>query len=65
MSRPVNRESVEQLRNTVMALDSFLNDDGYQEVNSNDRSIMDRYAPDGESDDEGDYEYGNGRGRRR
>jgi hypothetical protein len=48
-----------------MALDSFLNDDGYQEVNSNDRSIMDRYAPDGESDDEGDYEYGNGRGRRR
>ena len=48
-----------------MALDSFLKDDGYQEVKSSDRNITDRYAPDQESEEEEDYEYGNGRGTRR
>lgn len=66
MSRTINKESAEQLRNSIMALDSFLNDGGYEEVDSNDRVINDRSAPDRESDDEeGDYQYGNGRERRR
>lgn len=55
---------VHYLRN-IMALDSFLKDDGYQEVKSSDRNITDRYAPDQESEEEEDYEYGNGRGTRR